>query len=686
MASPYQQQALRRKLIYIGLIVALFTVSGLFRVYVVEARADELALREQNLGEVQISTSAIQLSLTGSRGFVVCALWYWAQDAQKKNRWNELDLYCESLTHLQPHFIRPWLFQSWNLSYNVSVEADQVRDKYFYVARGVQLLGKGERMNHYNPELRFNIGFYQQHKIIQSDETNVHRCLYQMSCMPNEERDPARFWTEVNGHPAIDMVVFEEFCKKHPQFVRRLKERLRCNQPEDVVNFLKDNRRIPSLYEDQPNALGQTPLKENLGDRFPSLPPPIEVREREAVPPPGGVGIYNDDRTELSYESSIADDFDANAASRAWYVYAQEALPAPHPTMPGESAPIVDRTRQRNPKMTTNLFRNHPPRAQSYVAERLEDEGWYGPEGWLITGWFDGNKFRNGNESRVGTDRNWAEEAWAKAHEMWKLRGKASHQLLDPQELAEKTARAEDWQKRHGAKVGAPPAGDEPAADSPEHKDWEDARFLYEYEYSNRLTNFKFHYNRSLVEMEPERNGQALVEARRTMFEARQSVRQGRRDRAAELFESKTGLERLRVVFDRYPDYRSDSGNQEEFYELELRYIKLMQDKEGGTYKQRMAAGRLLGDGLIASPWPMALDLLLTDPSLTSKLPVPEFLPPEQMRVDDYVGNSTIQIVKTRHGLLKPTPPPPMGPGGSGTPPPGMQMAPLPVGGGLPQK
>ena len=42
MASPFQQQALRRKLIYILLIVVLFTVSGMYRVFVVESKATDL--------------------------------------------------------------------------------------------------------------------------------------------------------------------------------------------------------------------------------------------------------------------------------------------------------------------------------------------------------------------------------------------------------------------------------------------------------------------------------------------------------------------------------------------------------------------------------------------------------------------------------------------------------------------
>ena len=111
MASPFQQQALQRKVVYIATIVVLFTVSGAYRAYYVEAKADELGLREQDVGDVEVIGSALRLSLSGSRGLVVTALWSSASDAQKKNKWNELDLYCESLTHLQPHFIKPWLYQ-----------------------------------------------------------------------------------------------------------------------------------------------------------------------------------------------------------------------------------------------------------------------------------------------------------------------------------------------------------------------------------------------------------------------------------------------------------------------------------------------------------------------------------------------------------------------------------------------
>jgi hypothetical protein len=661
MASPFQQQALRRKLIYIGLIVLLFTVAGVFRITVVEAKAEALSLREQNVGEVEVGGSALQLSLTGSRGFVVCVLWNWAIEAQKKNRWNELELHVDLLTRLQPHFFSPWLFQSWNLAYNVSVEADQVKDKYFYVYRGVQLLEKGERKNHCNPDMRFSIGFYQQHKVMQSDETNVFRCLYQMSSIPPPQRDPDLLMpVGPDGKRALDRAQFEKFCVEHPQLVRRLHDKLRCNRPEDVVRFLEENKHIPTIYVDDENearpewSQGRYPLKP-VADRFPALPPPLDVRESERA---RDTPIY--DATEVDYNTLPGDSFDAFAASRAWSGYAQEALPPPSRELPGESAEITDRLRQRKSKMTVNLFRNHPPRSQSYIGERLQDEGWFGPEGWLITDWFPGSKFLDGQPAVVGTGTHWASATWSKAYDLWEKRGKASLMLLDLQTLEEKKASARAVLEPLGLEDGRMPPRPEPEPDDPKYKSWKDGQFMFQYEYSRRLTNFPHFLYRSLVEMTPE-----MIQARRTMFDARLAVRRGRRAQAEDYFKSKTGLALLRQILENNPDFQQDHFMQEELYELELRYVKLMQDKEGGTYKQLMACGHLLGTVASAGPWTAEPTLyypvyVVTQQSARSNLPVPEFVPEERMQLEapgkdgKPLIDANIQMqVKVRHGLMK---------------------------------
>jgi hypothetical protein len=676
MGSPFQEQALRRKVVYIGLIVALGTIASLFRIYVVEAKAADLALREQSVGEVELGGSALQLSLTGLRGFVVCYLWYNAQDAQAKNRWNELDLYVRSLTRLQPHFISPWLFQSWNLSYNVSVEADQARDKYFYVFRGVQLLEEGERRNHCQPDMRYSIGFYQQHKVMQSDETNYHRCLYQMSCIPPPERDIDVLMPKDpnTDRRSLDLAAFQKFCVAHPQLVRRLQYKLRCNKPEDVVRFLDENKKIPSIYVDEPDIAGpewqqgRYPLKPIM-DRYPALPPPLEIRQQEVAP---ATGIY--DPNEISYLSPLEDDIDAYVVGRAWYGYAQEALPPPSTTLPGEPGPITDRLRQRKSKMTVNLFRNHPPRAQSNHCERLQDEGWFAPDpagrnddekrsGWLITDWFPRNRFADGSEARVGAGIDWAGTSWDKAHKMWEKRGKDSLMLPDPQELEELRAKARRYLEPNGQDIRFRPQGEEPKPGDPDHEAWVAAQYLWQLDYAFRLTNFKHFYYRAQIEMQPD-----MIRARRTMFNARQSLRQGQRERAQTYFESATGLPLLRQLVDRYAsNFREDSNGQEDVYELQIRYVKLMQDKEGASFKNLMEAGSLLGMALphgAAPNWPGAIHVALTSPSLTSALPVPEFVPSDRLRVDlpgpdgkPIIEEGTKLQIEMRHGLRRPSTP-----------------------------
>src|SRR5438105_1709305 len=116
MTGTFQQQARLRKLTYFGLIVVLFFVT-LPSKHLLEAKADQLELREKSQGDVELTGSAIYLTMTGSRGMVVCYLWLSAEEKKKKHEWNELDLIVTSLTKLQPHFITPWSFQGWNLAY-----------------------------------------------------------------------------------------------------------------------------------------------------------------------------------------------------------------------------------------------------------------------------------------------------------------------------------------------------------------------------------------------------------------------------------------------------------------------------------------------------------------------------------------------------------------------------------------
>lgn len=607
MASSFQQQVQQRKLLYTGLILVLFTLSWGWRRYCIDDLAQRLAIREQSRGDVDLVGSVVRLGLTGSRGLVTCILWGQAIDKQKKNQWNDLEVLVRSLTKLQPHFITPWLFQSWNLAYNVSVESDRVRDKYFYVSRGVELLAEGERQNRNHPDLRWSIGYYLQHKIGLSDETNYQRSLFQLSLIAPNERDPARFWKQTDAGPEINYVEFEKFCREHPQLLRRLREGIQrdtalekrrqftCERPEDVVQFLEDNYTIPALYQVDPLP-ADVPAQSRpwLPTRRDTL---LAAETRFPVLPPQRAGLF--DRDALTDASTLGDDVDVHTVSHGWYCYSQEALPAAGP-LPGSSEPITDRARYRRPRyITTLIFRNYPAQARRYTAERLQQEGWFLDEGWDCTDWFQESKEPGltGKQIRVGTGEEWSQRAWQRAFRAWQSHGKENHLLFDSEsEEQNLLTLAERYARRHDRQVGQPPIEQpEEQMASEEREEYRAAKYMAEYIFYRDVSNFPHHYNRSLVEQKPE-----TITCRRAFYQAIQLDLGGSPRAALDLYrtpiEAKAWPGKRLSPLDAWKElvlfpnkaYRRDNSNQEQTTEIQIRYLRLYNRFDGRRLKEAL--------------------------------------------------------------------------------------------------
>jgi hypothetical protein len=596
MASPFQQQAQRRKLTYVAAILVLFTVAFLWRNYSVARQAKDLALREEDQGEVQLTGSVVRLGLTGSRGLATCALWMSAIDKQKKNQWNELELLVRSVTTLQPHFITPWLFQSWNLAYNVSVESDRVNDKYFYVTRGIQLLAEGERLNRDNPDLRYWIGFYHQHKICKSDETNVERSLFQLSLIPPNERDPARFKkVNANNQEEIDLVELEDFCKKHPQLARRLREGLMrdtkgehfrqftCATAADVVRFLADNLRVPSPYEEPPVvAVGQWQKREDeklrpLAERFPPLPP-----KRNPAPPQH---LFDPTGKEMTADQvgQLPDSVDAYAVARAWYGYAQEPIPDAG-DLPGSTKEITDRARQRKPKqITTIIFRNQPSLAQGDLAQRLQQEGWFDNSLWQITSWFPRDRFPDNTPARVGDPNvKWSLEAWDDAYNRWLDHGTANHINLNSTELFNMEKLAAGFNAKFGIQGNRPPPMRTESLDEETREGYHAAEFMFEYNASRNVSNFQWHLERSDVERKEE-----AVEGRKQFYTAERLRWNGAEDRSMDEYAKALVYWRDKVLL-KYKTFRRDTFIQEESYDWQYRYLRMYHEAKGDVLKDKI--------------------------------------------------------------------------------------------------
>jgi hypothetical protein len=645
VASPYQQQAFVRKIVYIAIILVLAFCTYLLREAHggIRERAETLGVQEESLGEVQLTDSMVRLTLTGSRGFAVCCLWLAAQEKQKKHEWNELEVLVDSLIKLQPHFVTPWLFQSWNLAYNVSVESDRVKDKYFYIARGINLIAEGCRINKLSPDMRYTVGFYNQHKIGLADEFHVLRCLYQMSAIDPKERDPRNLLIpDEKGRVTVNLAKFEQFCQQHPMLVRRLREfPLNKTTPSDIVDFLAENQKIPSMYEDAPSILNAadtvSPLKP-ADQRFPCLAP---VTEGEHADP-------------------AAIDFDNYRVSRDWYAYSVQLMPPADPIL-RQSDPPYDITKYRMPRfMSSIIFRQYPARAQTYAAETLEKEGWFDRDGWKITGdWFPDDKFSTGKDAVVGDGVNWALRAWSSAHQMWKTHGEKTGLYLEPEKLKSLAEEATPFR----AAYNLAPYDRMPPIPEDNHRPELDLGQiahdqLYWLIHYQRMTNYLHFYYSTQVEQDPK-----CIELRRAFFQANQYVNAGERESALEIFQ--VNLPKWRDLLLAHKEFRQDDDVQEATFELVWTYLDLVHSLYGNRNKQLAIVGDLMAQ--LAQRPPLGI-VWMPPPSAARDLVVSISAPiGKDSDGADIIPNDVVDRVLERRHVASPRRPPAPPPD---TPPP----------------
>lgn len=139
---------------------------------------EKYSLGQGDLGEIDPASETIKLATLGLRGVAVNLLWEKANYYKKTEDWTNLTATLEQLAKLQPNFITFWMFQSWNLSYNVSVEFDDYRDRYYYVRRGIEFLQQGERYNRDNFKILKELGWFIGQKIGRADEYVQYRRLF----------------------------------------------------------------------------------------------------------------------------------------------------------------------------------------------------------------------------------------------------------------------------------------------------------------------------------------------------------------------------------------------------------------------------------------------------------------------------------------------------------------------------
>lgn len=151
----------------------------------------ENQLGQADLGDIDPASETMKLATLGLRGVAVNLLWNQANHLKKTENWSKLTATLDQLAKLQPNFITFWKYQSWNQSYNLSVEFDDYRDRYYYVRRGIEFLEEGEKYNRDNPQLLWELGWFAGQKIGRSDEKIQYRRLFKADDEYHGPRDRA---------------------------------------------------------------------------------------------------------------------------------------------------------------------------------------------------------------------------------------------------------------------------------------------------------------------------------------------------------------------------------------------------------------------------------------------------------------------------------------------------------------
>jgi hypothetical protein len=110
------------------------------------------------------------------RGLISNLLWIRANDLQQDDKFFEAAQLADWITDLEPHFSQVWLFQAWNMAYNISIKFKDFPDRWRWVERGIELLrDDGLRYNPDDVLIYRELAWFFQHKMGQNlDDANMY--------------------------------------------------------------------------------------------------------------------------------------------------------------------------------------------------------------------------------------------------------------------------------------------------------------------------------------------------------------------------------------------------------------------------------------------------------------------------------------------------------------------------------
>jgi hypothetical protein len=168
------------------------------------------------------------VALGGFRGLISNFLWIRANDLQLDDKFFEAAQLADWITDLEPHFTQVWIFQAWNMTYNISVKFKDFSDRWRWVERGIELLrDQGLRYNPNDVLIYRELAWDFQHKMGQNlDDANLYyKQQWDMEMTPFFGANGTNFENLIHPQTAEDQtnaLVIREKYKIDPAFAQKV--------------------------------------------------------------------------------------------------------------------------------------------------------------------------------------------------------------------------------------------------------------------------------------------------------------------------------------------------------------------------------------------------------------------------------------------------------------------------------
>lgn len=148
------------------LLMAALLAAGAFlkETVLLKPQVSEPQASQSELTELSDLGAATILLMGGFRGLAVNVLWLKSIDLHERRRYHDERAILDIISKLQPRYASVWVFQAWNIAYNISVQYETDEEQFKWVQEGKDFLLKGQKILPENADIAFWLGIMYSHK------------------------------------------------------------------------------------------------------------------------------------------------------------------------------------------------------------------------------------------------------------------------------------------------------------------------------------------------------------------------------------------------------------------------------------------------------------------------------------------------------------------------------------------